>query len=190
MLVTSALVSFPWFVFAWVYFGEPWPQSLSAKLIHGTTRPMNHLWIAEFFAADIRYLLVVLAVMSVIVSAKASADRRMAVVAVFGWFVVHAAAYSQVNLGDPYPWYIAIPVALCWISAAGAAVDGTRGWKVVVYLLIAVVTTQHWRSTIAELRVPESIQPWEFVDTNRRLAGAFIDQFAAPTEIVESAFGS
>ena len=189
MLGVSVLVSLPWFLFAWLYFGQPWPQSLAAKLSYGAQRPMNHLWIAEFFALDTRYALLILAVMSVIVSARTIADRRMVVVGIFGWFVVHSLAYSIMNLGDPYPWYLAIPAALCWIAAAGAAAGGTSGWKAVVSTVMILVTVQHWRPTLVEVTSPQTIHSWQFVDTNRRLAGAFIDQFAAPTEVVESAFG-
>ena len=160
-LVSAALVSLPWFLFAWAYFGRPWPQSLTAKLTHGSEKAMHHLWVVEFMAFDGRYLLWVLGVMGLVVSAMATPSRRMIVVSIFGWFLIHSAGYSVVNLGD-LSLDLAIP-AVCWIP--------------------------HWRQILAEARNPPSIALANAIDSDRRLAGVFIDQFAAPTEVVESGFG-
>ena len=188
-LVSAALVSLPWFLFAWAYFGRPWPQSLTAKLTHGSEKAMHHLWVVEFMAFDTRYLLWVLGVMGLVVSAKATPSRRMIVVSIFGWFLIHSAGYSVVNLGDLYPWYLAIPAALTWLAASGAAAAGTNGWKAVVAVVLVLVAIPHWRQMLAEARNPPSIALAYAIDSDRRLAGVFIDQFAAPTEVVESGFG-
>ena len=139
MLGSALLVSLPWYLFAWTSFGFPWPQSLSAKLTHGSGRAMDHFWIVEYIASDLRYGLWILAVMGLVASAKALPARRMIVVSILGWFLLHSIAYSLVNLGELYPWYMAIPVALCWLAASGAAAGGTGGWKAVVAIVIALV---------------------------------------------------
>ncbi len=189
MLGSALLVSLPWFLFAWTYFGFPWPQSLSAKLTHGSGRAMDHFWIVEYIASDLRYGLWILAVMGLVVSAKALPARRMIVVSIFGWFLLHSVAYSLVNLGELYPWYMAIPVALCWLAASGAAAGGTSGWKAVVAIVIALVAIPYWHRTLVEVTHPRGIAAWHAIDADRRLAGAFLDQFAAPTEVVGSGFG-
>lgn len=94
-LVSAALVSLPWFLFVWAYFGRTWPQSLTAKLTHGSEKAMHHLWVVEFMAFDGRYLLWVLGVMGLVVSAMATPSRRMIVVTIFGWFLIHSAGYSS-----------------------------------------------------------------------------------------------
>jgi hypothetical protein len=188
MLAIAALVTLPWYVFAIAYFGSPLPQSLAAKLAHGRAATMDHLWIARIFALDLRYGLWILAVMSLVVSTKVSLNRRLIIASIFAWFLIHGVAYSWLNLGDLYPWYVGIPAALCWIAAAGAASNGTRGWRTAIALVMIVAALPNWRTTISSIVRPR-IELWHAIDTDRRLAGIFIDQFAASDEIVGSGFG-
>jgi hypothetical protein len=188
MLGSAVLVSLPWFLFAWVYYGRPWPQSLSAKLIHGSAQAVDYFWVLTYAGSDARSLLWVLAVIGIVMTATSTAARRTIMLSVCGWFLLHSLAYSVVNLGDRYPWYVGIPVVLSWVAASAAAAGGSRAWRALVVVIMALVAIPHWRETV-RTTMSSTIESWHAQDADRRLAGIFLDQFATPTEIVESGFG-
>ena len=120
-------------------------------------------------------------------------SRRFTAIACAVWAAGHVMAYSTVDLGDRYSWYLGVPIAPlavttgiaaaavaaarpAWIRAAALAVAG-------VALGTALVT---WRDA---WRVRGELRASEAFDADRRLAGVFLGVYAQPHEIVQSAFG-
>ena len=196
-LVGSAAASLPWFMWSTWYFGSPFPQSLHAKLAIGEGEIFDPLWVVRFLLEPSRWHLTVLAACAMVTPnrlGRAGATTRAVLI---GWATAHVTAYSVVNLGAPYPWYLAAPVApiavLAGITVARMAtafvrVDSRR-WHVlpVAILGFLCVSGAAARTTAQWGRRP--IEPWEAFEADRRAAGRFLRQHASPGEILECAYG-
>lgn len=188
MLIVGALVALPWFIFAAAYFGSPWPHSLLVKLQEGGHAPSDYLWVARAIVEDRRFLFLIAAAFLPLTLRGAPAERRVVVLALGGWLLLHVVAYSLVNLGDRYPWYLGVPMALSVVLAAGSIGRRWR-WSAVVVLAMVVAAAPQWRETASRLAGGSPIELWEAFDADRRLAGVFLDQYAGPHEVAQSGFG-
>jgi hypothetical protein len=188
MLIVAALVALPWFIFAAAYLGSPWPRSLAVKLQEGRHLPADYFWIARAIVEDRRFLFLVAATFLPLTLRGAPAEPRVVVLALGGWLVLHTLAYSLVNLGDRYPWYFGVPMALSIVLAAGS-IDRRWRWSAVTVLAMAVAAAPQWSETASRLAGGRSIELGEAFDADRRLAGVFLDQYAGPHEVVQSGFG-
>ena len=188
MLIIAALVALPWFLFAIGYFGSPWPHSLVAKLREGQQEPFDYLWIVRFFFQDRRYVFWIAAAILPVALRGAPAERRVAALALAAWLVLHGVAYSLVSLGDFYPWYLGVPMALSVVLAAGSLGARWR-WSAVAALVIVAASLPQWRETALSLGGDRPLELREAFDADRRLAGVFLDQYAGPDEVVQSSFG-
>jgi hypothetical protein len=121
----------------------------------------------------------------------------VATTALFAWLSLHTLAYSFVNLGAPYPWYLAVPVAalamLTGIAVGGAwrtLAAGHRRRPLAIGML-ALGTT----CVLVALRGassagwPRSLDAWEWFESDRRLAGIFLRRHSAAGEVLDSPFG-
>jgi hypothetical protein len=115
------LILFPWLVFAWLYFGSPFPFTLAAKIAQaqsGLWDPFaigffkwvrdNALWLAPLFG---------FALIGIVGAIRV----KTRVLLLLAWAVLHLVAYSILGVAF-YPWYIAplIP-ALCLFAGIGVA---------------------------------------------------------------------
>lgn len=191
----AAAVVAPWAVFAWLYYGAVIPNSLHAKAwIHSQTFPFDRGWLVDLFRRDIAHV-ALLAGAALLPACYRDLDARQRLVSLvlLGWFLLHAAAYSLVNLGDYYPWYltalfpsITVLAGALAARAVGRLPPGLVRAAVAVALLAGVFA---WGHPLRPFRSPNPIKPWEAFDSDRRLAGIFIDQYGDRSEVVASAFG-
>jgi hypothetical protein len=201
MLLAALLLFAPWLLFSAIYFGSIVPHAMAVKLLHRHTMGgFDHLWIARVLAADGQLLLGLLALVTVGLVRGLPAERRCAIVACFLWLVLHGMAFSAVDLGDRYPWYLTVlvPPLLVLSSSAFLAVRtalrsrpryAVPASAVAAGVFCLVTLIGFTRGTVAEFREGHPIRDWEAFDGDRRLAGLFLRQEARPGEVVESAYG-
>jgi hypothetical protein len=196
----AVAVAGPWFVFAWLRFGSPIPRSVDAKLGDAAV-PFDTTWVVRGLWWEQWLLLAAAATFVVWRWPGWGRDRRSVVVALLVWFAGHALAYSVVDLGAPYPWYLALltlaPAILA--GAAGGAFAMEVLWnrrRPTAWALPAALAT----TTVVGLALAVGLrgalllpgqQPLRYqrVDQDRRAAGRMIAAEADPGDVVESCFG-
>lgn len=203
--VVSALVVAPWLVFATAYFGTPLPNSLDAKLGHGEGSALDRSWVLDFFTVGYRWLPVAVGALALGFLGAMTPRQRVATATLAGWFVAHFAAFSLLDLGDPYPWYTTVlfaPPAILSGVVLGrlislAADAGHRvpvraiaviGLPCVAALLLVSLRVPA-QTARAELRAGNPPEPFETFDNDRRLAGVWLDQYAANDEVLSTCWG-
>jgi hypothetical protein len=191
--IPASLVVLPWTIFAWAYFGSPIPNSLTAKLQHGEANAFDSLWIARFLLGEARFLLVAGAVGFAASARRLDETCRVALGALGAWFVLHAAALSAIDLGAPYPWYVAVlvpPPAILAASFLAATLAGRGRRRLAIAALAALCLALPARRFVRDgLRQTPHVAPSEAFDADRRLAGIFLREHASPAEVVDTAFG-
>ncbi|MCC6872946.1 MAG: hypothetical protein IT378_01455 [Sandaracinaceae bacterium] len=187
----AAVALGPWLIFAWAYFGGIVPRSLLVKLgVHGRSAP-PYDWIVDLLGPELCLLLPAAAVL---VAARGRETRAIAA-SLAGWLVLHALACSLLDLGGRYPWYTLALYPPLWALAACGAGLRLRSKKArflgaaITIALLAVAAHESAPATWHELRFGRPIAAFEAFEEDRRLAGIFVDQYAAPGERVESAYG-
>ncbi|MGH9463768.1 MAG: hypothetical protein ACRD1X_21405, partial [Vicinamibacteria bacterium] len=195
--VVSAAVILPWTIFAQYYYGSPVPNSLSVKL-EGSEQPFNHLWVLGFLLSNRRWCLVLVALSALAALRSLSETAKLAVLTLGGWFLLHAIALSFVDLGDYYPWYLTVLIPPPIILACAAIGRIRRAVMppyakaplgVAMAVLLGLATEGAVMVTYRHLASGNPIEAWEAFDNDRRMAGIFLDQFAAGNEVVASGFG-
>jgi hypothetical protein len=186
----------PWIAWASWYFATPIPNSLTTKLAGGERLPFDPLWVARFLAEPARRYAVLLAAIGL---ARCVVPRGscFATTALSSWVVIHCFAYSVVDLGAPYPWYLAVPLApvaaLAGI-ALGSAVDApTRAdWRrpaTVGIGIIGAAALLHAALESASSWRRRDVLAWEAFESDRRLAGIVLRGRATAGEILDSPYG-
>lgn len=119
-LVYCAILA-PWLLFAWLYFGSPFPFTLAAKI----AQAQSGLWdtFAVGFFKWARDNLVWLAPLSLFAIAGVvwAARAKARVLLLLAWALLHLVAYSILGVAF-YAWYVApfLP-ALCFFAGIGVA---------------------------------------------------------------------
>ncbi len=199
MVLVAFAVFAPWCAFAAIYFGSPLPNSMLVKLGHHIV-PFDRLWIAAHFGSSQYALMSLPIAFQLLASSRDGPPRRFGSWALAAWFLLHGLAFSLIDLGDNYPWYLTvmIPPWLCLAVAgisAGPRRLGARSWPgwlaaVAAASCVALSTRDTVReSTVSPLREGSPIRNWEAFDADRRLAGVFLERHSLAREVVESAFG-
>jgi hypothetical protein len=176
------LTVLPWWIFASFYFGSPIPQSFLAKWSDAATDFAPHRWVLGFLAGRSPHLLAAATCAWLL---PAGGAPRLAAVALLGWVVLHGLACSLVNLGAPYSWYLTVLVPGPLILAC--ALVARR--RVLALLLVAAGSLAPVLATVRDAVAGHPIRAPEAFDADRRLAGVFLDLYAAPGEVVESGYG-
>lgn len=197
--VCAAAIVVPWFLWAQHEYGSIVPHSVAAKIAGGEGRPFDPWWVARFLSHRHRTGALILAVVATAAAVIGSRTRsRIAVWSLAGWAGIHALAYSVVDLGAPYEWYLAVPLAPIAVLA-GVAVDGgaqamsasRRRWVLMAaaWGVAAWVIAGGLYETRAEWHTRSTLHSWEAFDADRRMAGAFLRAYARPDEILATAYG-
>ena len=115
--------------------------------------------------------------------------------------ILQLSALSLIDMGDPYPWYLTALFPPLLILAASGTVkafeQALERWRpahvatiaVLLVLFIAGTQGRTRHSLRSALDHDNPVRSYEAFDFDRRLAGIFIDQYAAPDEVVASAYG-
>ncbi len=208
ILVWSAAVIAPWLVFAQLYFGSVVPNSARVKatvLAKGV--PLDHAWMLRAVQADHGLWTVAFTLVAVpVVISLRNRDLLVPTVALVIWPALLLLAYSYVNLGAGYPWYL---VSLFPPFACGAAiaVGGTVGWcvraartSVPVMVLAAcvalfgcVVLTRSawsgWTTSVQAVVHGHQVAGYEEFEATRRQTGIYLAGVTRPGQVVETCFG-
>lgn len=117
------LLTLPWFLFAQLYFGSVFPQSMIAKQGHPLTA--GAWWMLRVFLTPPWPALLPFVVLGASLSLQ-NPDRRTRLLPLLSWAALYVTAYTVVHV-DRYEWYITpmIP-ALAVLSALG--IDRLLGW--------------------------------------------------------------
>ena len=194
-LAAAGATCLPWLAWASWYFGSPLPHSLTVKLAGGERRPFDRLWVLRFLFDPSRLHAVLAAPLAFVIPGARDLAATVALTALATWTALHVLAYSLVDLGAPYPWYLGVPIApiaaLAGIGighAANALAGSPRrrplvaaGIAVVALAIALPVTSVTWQR--------QDLQGWEALEADRRLAGIFLRRHAAPGEVLDSPFG-
>jgi hypothetical protein len=192
-LAATLVIALPWITYATWTYGSPLPQSVVTKLAGGEGHVFDPLWLLrELFDSERPHAW--LALIGLLFWAPS--DERRATTALACWAILHVVAYSTVDLGAPYPWYIAVPLPIVALLAGCTGwwlvnETGTRAgwWSAVPALLLWLAVV--WPA-VGELRTahrPRQPDAWEMFEADRRAAGRFLERAAAPGEVLETAYG-
>lgn len=205
LAAVSTLAVAPWVLFATLYFGSPLPNSIDAKLGHAREQSdLDRGWITDVFTIHYRWLPVALGALALCFLGTMTVRQRVATGALVGWFVAHFAVFSLVDLGDAYPWYTTVlfgPPAIlsgvvCGRVAGLAASARWRGLRVVALAVLPVIAALVLvslrvpvQTARSELRAGNPPEPFETFDNDRRLAGIWLDLYAADDEVLSTCWG-
>lgn len=191
-----AVVAGPWLLWSTWYFGSPIPHSLVVK-IAGEGQRFDPWWVVRFLSEPGRRITTVLAVLSLVLCKPASAPMASAAKIWFLWAALHGMAYSIVDLGAPYPWYMAVPLlsisALSGI-AIGGAMDRAHRHQLPLWCALPIGALAALALTASTVELSSCcharpLEPWEMFEADRRAAGRFLRVHAAAGEVLECAYG-
>jgi hypothetical protein len=196
-IIGCATASVPWLVYGTWYYGSPIPQSLAAKLAGGEGQIFDRLWTLRFLMDPSRRFTTLLALTCALPWATKAIRDRTTITVLVSWAGFHALAYSLIDLGAPYPWYLAVPVAPLSVLAGTAsgrlARDierfGLKLWWLAPLVALAVVALAVSVQKIPGAWRPRPLQAWEAFESDRRAAGVFLRLHAGPGEVLECAYG-
>jgi hypothetical protein len=208
ILAWSAAVIAPWLVFAQLYFGSVVPNSARIKatvLSKGVS--IDDAWMLRAVQADHGLWTVAFLLLAVpVVWSFRDRDLLVPTVALLIWPLLLLLAYSYVNLGAGYPWYLVslFPPLAC---GSAIAIGGLVRWCVrsartsppvlLLTLCLAlfgcVVLTWSARSggTTAVQAVVHGHQVvgYEAFEATRRDTGLYLAGVTRPGQVVETCFG-
>lgn len=177
-LAVAALVALPWFLWATLQWGSPLPRSLLVKLGHpgdpGRLWALDSLW-------GSRHLIYLAAPLLVL-------PRKPLAAAVAAWGALHLTAVSLIDLGDSYPWYLAAvipPLVLLGITSLRRP-SRPRALLALVALWPALLAGYHGGMGLLAGPVERADQAF---DSDRRAAGRYLADHAAPDAVVRSPHG-
>ncbi len=194
-LAAAGATCLPWLAWASWYFGSPLPQSLTVKLAGGERLPFDRLWFLRFLFHSSRLSAVLAAPLAFVMPGASDLAARVALTALGGWAALHVLAYSVVDLGAPYPWYLAVPIAPIAALAGigvGNVVKTLTGSPRRPPLVAAAIVVAAVAVALAVPSIPwqrPDVQGWDALESDRRLAGIFLRRHASPGEVLDSPFG-
>lgn len=104
-IVVALAIATIWYVFAWVYFGAPVPNSFLTKSLHQDNLPkiIDWTWFTKFvYLSGAHRWLALLAIAGVILNFKKNLPLLILLV---GTLAVHTIAYTIKYPFEPYNWY-------------------------------------------------------------------------------------
>ncbi|HSZ36982.1 MAG TPA: hypothetical protein VK773_07810 [Acidimicrobiales bacterium] len=198
----------PWLIFAQVYFGSVVPNSARVKasvLSKGTT--LNHAWMLDSIRADHGLWILAFAVASLPIALyRRNRTEMIVTVSLLGYFALELLAFSSINLGAPYPWYMTVlypPIACAAGLSVGWLVDISRrhvkrsvpasyvgvALAGVVGLALVYTTSSGLRSTAHVVVHGHTVDGYEAFEGTRRDSGYYLNRVTRPGQVVETCFG-
>jgi hypothetical protein len=123
----ALLLSLPWLLFAWAYYGSPVPNTLAAKTTQGLTDDPPR-WVYQLRDAALEWRFwfpaaALLAVLGLLASIwRRNSDRLL----LLAWAALYAAAHTLLNVRG-YPWYY-VPLLPLLALLAGDGLLVIAGW--------------------------------------------------------------
>ena len=133
-LLVYAVVTAPWYIFAWFYFGSPLPATFGAKLAQGSTQGaptfldgLSLFWFRAFGDFSwIGYPLLIVLVVGLIALIRSGSELAPPWV----WALLFAGSFSLLHL-PRYPWYYSplVPVVALMLVVGGASAGTFLGGR-------------------------------------------------------------
>ncbi len=208
LLAWCAAGIIPWLIFAQIYFGSVVPNSARVKasiLSKGTT--LNHAWMLDSIRADHGTWILVFAIASLPLALyRHNGTEKIVAFSLLGYFAFELLAFSFVNLGAPYPWYMTVlypPIACAAGISVGwmVAIPGHRvrrsvpasyiglALAIVVGLALVYSTSTGLRSTVHAVVHGHTVDGYEAFEATRRDSGYYLDRVTQPGQVVATCFG-
>lgn len=207
--VSGAILA-PWLLFSWIYFGHPLPNSFTQKASGEVTHAafdFDRTWIIDNLWHSDAMILVAIGLASLALvpwlRQKARPGAAMAVVAAVAWPLAHGLAYSLIDLGDAYIWYMVVlspPITLAAGIALGRLVHLGGAPRVLGVVMALVLAGQaiglvgppsgtpigRTAQAVKSGRVPDTYDGLEFI---RQAAGRRLGELAEPGDVVLTCYG-
>jgi hypothetical protein len=198
----------PWLIFAQIYFGSVVPNSARVKasiLSRGTT--INHAWMLDSIRADHATWILVFAIAALPIALyRRNRIEMILAVSLLGYFALELVAFSFVNLGAPYPWYMTVlypPIACAAGLSVGWTVDIARhrvrtspparsiglALAAVLGLALLYTTSSGLRTTAHVVAHGHTVDAYEAFEATRRDSGYYLDRVTRPGQVVETCYG-
>jgi hypothetical protein len=167
----------PWYIFAWLYFGSPFPSTLGTKITQGAVEGavsffegLGYIWTRQLGYEPGWW---VPATIFLAVGLASIVWRKPTLIPVWVWALLFGAGYSLLNV-PRYLWYYTplVPVAMLAIVLGGAALAGTiaryalradgataRGAALAGGLLVAAIFGGFYLAADAKATLPQQ-RPW------------------------------
>lgn len=196
-VLEAAAIAAAWYGFAWLYFGNPVPNSFLTKALYQGHLPVITTWhwfIDYAFLAGLHPVLVVLSLFCL-------ADRRLRPLAVYllGTALIQALAYSLKPPFEPYNWY-GVPAVFAFLTLGSVGFarlserlttlllppGPLRTAAPVAVLAVAVAFALPW-----EIRAHEAIQSFiDHQEHDRSEAGRWVAANTPADAVVLTAWGN
>jgi len=199
-LAISIVIAIAWYLFAWVYFGAPVPNSFLTKALHQGNLPnrIGSEWFSQLVLWGAgQWLVSLFALVAVLRGWKLRAPLLIFTV---GTLATHVAAYTVKHPFEPYDWYgmpsIYVLFVLGSIGAADAA-DVVHRWLrrprvmptgvLVALALLLTISLQQKPQAARDARYREFLT---YQEQDRTDAGKWVDANTPPSFKVFTMWGN
>jgi hypothetical protein len=123
----ALLLSLPWVLFAWGYYGSPVPNTLAAKVTQGLSEDLPR-WAEQLEAAYLewRYWYPVATLLAALGVLQSIWQRNRDHLLMLCWAVLYATTHTLLNVRG-YPWYY-VPLLPLAALLAGDGLVAIAGW--------------------------------------------------------------
>ncbi|WP_145061870.1 hypothetical protein [Engelhardtia mirabilis] len=198
----AVATSLPIFAVLWINFGTLVPGAAATKIAVHESAHFDRTWVLDGLLAQGHpaRLLYLAAGSTLLLLARRT--RSIPLLTIGGWLSIHVAAYSLIDLGDPYPWYLVAPLVLLIPLAAlllervlevGLTPLPQRFRAGVGLGLVTVLSALAFRGSLTKLVLPgggpDYLHPFTLSDLARQSTGAWLAANTSGTELFSSPFG-
>ena len=208
LIITCGVVA-PWLLFSWLYFGSPLPYTITQKISVGNgdlTPGWNIWWIFDRLRIEGSFALLffgLLAILLVPYIARSSSRASVTVSLCVAWPILHFAAFSLVDMGETYPWYVgslyaplavAASIAITFLCLGAISISRQFGYAglLATALVVAGVGNAGWGGVgraVAVVRQGHTVSSYEEFERTRLLAGEWLAKNASANEGILTCWG-
>lgn len=203
----SAAILAPWLIFSILYFGSPLPYSFTQKASGGvdnTEYAATPTWVVKALVnpGGIQLLLAAASLALVVRWRRERPAAALALGTALGWLVAHGLAFSLVDLGDAYPWYLTVlfpPMALGAATALGWVAGAITSGRAVAMAVVLAVSAQavgvpqaasgELGQTLDAVLSGAPVSEYDEFERLRVQAGRYLGDQAEPGDVVVNCYG-
>lgn len=186
--LVTLLIAAGWYGFAWHYFGQPWPNSLTTKLT-ADYASVGPLWFVKVaFLDGGRKLLLLLAAVGI----WHMRNQIPNLVALIGMFSIFAAAYTLRPPPEAFEWYVG-PLQPLYVVLAAIGVAQVASWLANQSnsLATAIILAVGMLVAFQDLKVLDDRIRWvSYAERDRVAAAKWVREHTAADARVLTSFGN
>ncbi|MCP2086970.1 UNVERIFIED_ORG: hypothetical protein J2Y81_002987 [Paraburkholderia sediminicola] len=184
-LALSVAIALVWYLFAWVYFGAPVPNSFLTKALHQGDLPnrIGSGWFSQLVLWGAgQWLISLFALVAVL---RHGRQRIPLLIFAVGTLAIHAAAYTVKHPFEPYDWYGMPSIYVLYVLGSIGAVetaDTVNQWLqrprllstgVLVALILLLTISRQEKPQMARAQTYKEFL--EYQERDRTDAGKWVD---------------